>query len=602
MLERAGLVHRTLRHVAYLMWHIRSGRIEYMFYYGGVNSFPPPAAAAPGVAVPAGVRGAVGEALTVLRGLPDGPAGLAGAVAGLSDRDLVAVAGEVEALGRLVDAARVRVADEVDARSVSGSDDRLSARYGCRNAVELLERVTGCSVRSIQARVGLGRGTRARRALTGEVVPARFAHVAAVLDAGLLGCDACRVLTGLLGKAAARVGAAELAAAEAELVGYALGAEAPLSDGAVGGTPDAADDDSGAAGDADAEHGVDGASSRGGSRPTYAQVEACGQVWVAWLDQDGVDPEADRAERRRGLWLGAARDGLVPLRGSLVPEVAAGLQRLLDAHRGSTVQFRPDPADASIAPAGADPAGADPARLAADATDVDGRPVSDRAWSADEAPRDPRTAAQRRHDDLGCIIQAAARAAEAPTIGGAAPTLVVTIDADDLATGGPARVDQAGAPVLVPGALAQRVACSGAIQRVAFDRAGRIVELGTQERLFNAAQRRAIAARDGGCVIPGCSLPAGWCEIHHVRDWADGGPTHTDNGVALCWWHHHHLDESGWRIHMLHGIPHLRAPGLLDPYGTWRPAHHPDNHTKRRERARGRARDRSQNGTRASSS
>ena len=71
---------------------------------------------------------------------------------------------------------------------------------------------------------------------------------------------------------------------------------------------------------------------------------------------------------------------------------------------------------------------------------------------------------------------------------------------------------------------------------------GRIVRLGTEERLFNRHQRRAFALRDGACIIPGCGVPAGWCEVHHVTDHAKGGPTHTDNGVLLCWWHHRFID------------------------------------------------------------
>ncbi|EIC08696.1 HNH nuclease, partial [Microbacterium laevaniformans OR221] len=77
------------------------------------------------------------------------------------------------------------------------------------------------------------------------------------------------------------------------------------------------------------------------------------------------------------------------------------------------------------------------------------------------------------------------------------------------------------------------VACAGAIQRVVTGSDGRIVAIGTEERVFNRYQRRAIALRDGGCVIPGCGVPAGWCEIHHVTEHARGGPTHTDNGVLL---------------------------------------------------------------------
>ena len=102
--------------------------------------------------------------------------------------------------------------------------------------------------------------------------------------------------------------------------------------------------------------------------------------------------------------------------------------------------------------------------------------------------------------------------------------------------------------------------CTGGTQTVVFDDDGRIIELGSPERCFTPHQRRAITLRDGGCLIPGCSVPAAWCEIHHVIPDAEGGPTHPDNGVLLCWFHHRTIDSSGWGIQMLRGVPHIRPP------------------------------------------
>jgi hypothetical protein len=84
--------------------------------------------------------------------------------------------------------------------------------------------------------------------------------------------------------------------------------------------------------------------------------------------------------------------------------------------------------------------------------------------------------------------------------------------------------------------------------------------VGSPNRTFSGHQRRAITARDGACIIPGCHVPASWCEIHHVQEHAKGGPTHTDNGVPLCWWHHRTIDFSGWEIRMVEGMPEVRAP------------------------------------------
>jgi hypothetical protein len=81
------------------------------------------------------------------------------------------------------------------------------------------------------------------------------------------------------------------------------------------------------------------------------------------------------------------------------------------------------------------------------------------------------------------------------------------------------------------------------IQRVLFDE-GRIIGISTTDRVFTVHQRRAIIARDKECLIPGCHVPGSWCEIHHVTEHSRGGPTHTDNGVPLCWWHHRRLGTS----------------------------------------------------------
>ena len=113
--------------------------------------------------------------------------------------------------------------------------------------------------------------------------------------------------------------------------------------------------------------------------------------------------------------------------------------------------------------------------------------------------------------------------------------------------------------------------CTGGTQTVVLGDEGRIIRLGSPERCFTPHQRRAITLRDGGCLIPGCSVPAAWCEIHHVIPDADGGPTHPDNGVLLCWFHHRTIDTSGWGIRMLRGVPHIRPPAWLDPGGGWRP-------------------------------
>lgn len=262
------------------------------------------------------------------------------------------------------------------------------------------------------------------------------------------------------------------------------------------------------------------------------------QAWAMALDPDGAEPRGARAIHKRGLTFGTAVDDIVPVRGGLLVEVAAQFQRQCDAvlsPRGAGVRFD----DGEIDP------------------------------DADHVPADSRTRAQQQHDVFAMLLSVAASSEVLPTIGGAAPTLVVSAREEDLISRtGYAHVEGADEPVAIAAAL--HIACAGAVQRVVLSADGRVRSLGTPERVFNKHQRRAIALRDGGCIIPGCRVPAGWCEIHHVTEYAIGGPTHTDNGVLLCWYHHRFLDRSGWSVRMNRGVPEVRAPGWCDATRAWR--------------------------------
>ena len=60
--------------------------------------------------------------------------------------------------------------------------------------------------------------------------------------------------------------------------------------------------------------------------------------------------------------------------------------------------------------------------------------------------------------------------------------------------------------------------------------------------------------------------------MHHVIPWQFGGKTEVENGVLLCWYHHHTIDTSGWQIRMIRGKPEIKAPVWLDASRSWRPA------------------------------
>lgn len=450
--------------------------------------------------------------------------GLRALVRGLDERAvgddaLLREAREVEELGRLLDAARVIVAGEIAHRSRSElGDERLSARRGCRNPGELLERVTLASASTARARMRAAESLRARTSLTGESMPAVFPLVAGALTSGAIGVDAAAAIVTAL---------------------------APIRDRGVVGDADAFD--------AAEQELVDAATGAADTLPAGAdEIAVMAKTWALFLDPDGTLPDEERALTARGITLGRERHGVVPLHGDLLPEVAAQWQRLFDAFFNSTGTDAPVP------------------RFRADSDD----PLTDDGAEAD-APPDPRTGPQRRHDAFAAMLTIAAGMDAMPRIGGAPPTLVVTVSEAELRkTHGVAFVPPhgAGETGAVPAAVARHIGCAGATQRVVFDGNGRIIELGSPRRIFTAHQRRGIATRDGTCITPGCSVPAAWCEIHHVEAAARGGPTHTDNGVPLCWFHHRTIETSGWEIRMIHGVPWIRAPRWLDPTQRWRPA------------------------------
>jgi HNH endonuclease len=92
------------------------------------------------------------------------------------------------------------------------------------------------------------------------------------------------------------------------------------------------------------------------------------------------------------------------------------------------------------------------------------------------------------------------------------------------------------------------------------------LEVGRTTRTVAPAQRNALVVRDGGCAFPGCDRPQGWCEAHHLRHWAHGGPTDLANLALLCWAHHRAVHEGGWQLgrdpdgRLTATPPHRRRP------------------------------------------
>ena len=87
-------------------------------------------------------------------------------------------------------------------------------------------------------------------------------------------------------------------------------------------------------------------------------------------------------------------------------------------------------------------------------------------------------------------------------------------------------------------ATLQRLACDAKISRVLTDGTSQILDVGRSTRNVSTAQWNALVARDRHCTAPGCTMPPGFCEAHHIWYWALGGPTNLANLKLLCWHHH----------------------------------------------------------------
>lgn len=141
---------------------------------------------------------------------------------------------------------------------------------------------------------------------------------------------------------------------------------------------------------------------------------------------------------------------------------------------------------------------------------------------------------------------------------------MVTISYTDLV----GEMERAGHAVFGQQMSAQSIrtlACNADIIPMVLGGQGQILDIGRAQRLFPAHLRRALVARDKGCAFPGCSIPATWCEAHHITPWAKGGTTSISQGVLLCSRHHHVIHEGKWNVESKYGVPWFTPPGYLDP-------------------------------------
>jgi 5-methylcytosine-specific restriction endonuclease McrA len=165
----------------------------------------------------------------------------------------------------------------------------------------------------------------------------------------------------------------------------------------------------------------------------------------------------------------------------------------------------------------------------------------------EEPNADPPTMEQQQADALELLAETALHQGIDPGAAGERYQVVVHVDAEVLAD-----ADASGQSVLedgvrVPAGTSQRLACDASRVVMRHDTDGRITEVGARTRTIPTVLRRALHARDRGCRFPGCGVRFG--QGHHIRHWAQGGPTTLSNLAMLCRRHHRAVHEEGYQVY-----------------------------------------------------
>ncbi len=260
--------------------------------------------------------------------------------------------------------------------------------------------------------------------------------------------------------------------------------------------------------DGGAEAAAAEAAARGGEQPILAQRQA---------DAIGVVAEAALAG---GLDKGTAGDRYQVVLHVDAPALAEPRDVPAGTPAGSTGASEPRP------PGGGVPAGT-PGTMSAAGHSGDGSPLGAQAPCRTERSR-PRRWRRTVGPCPGALPAPPAAAAPATPSAGSQTVL-----------------DEAGG-IHVSAETARRVACEAATVTMRHGPGGEILDVGRRTRTIPPALRRALAARDRQCRIPGCGNRR--CDSHHVEHWADGGRTALDNLVLLCRRHHRAVHEEGFRV------------------------------------------------------
>jgi len=245
-----------------------------------------------------------------------------------------------------------------------------------------------------------------------------------------------------------------------------------------------------------------------GRAGTAEHIERIVRGWRR-VDRKAEIEETTRRHKFRALHVYRDADGTVVIRGRLAPEAGAVLIQALAA-----------------------------------ACDVQrGKPATE---ARHNASAETRSYEQQQADALVLVAETALHHGIDPGTPSERYQVVVHVEAEVLAD-----AEAPGQSVIEGGArvsaeTSQRLACDASRVEMRHDADGVVVEVGPRTRTIPTAIRRALAYRDSGCRFPGCDLPFG--QAHHIKHWAQGGPTTLSNLVLLCRRHHRAVHEEGFQV------------------------------------------------------
>ncbi|UKA52399.1 HNH endonuclease [Arthrobacter sp. FW305-BF8] len=487
-------------------------------------------------------------------------------------------ADRLEQLSRRVERLQVVAAGAVDRSRIAAltaaasslvavpASDTLPGDDGFRNSVEFLRDRLRISSAEARRRIGLADAVLPRTGFGGQQLPPRYGELAAAVGGAQISSRAATTITLALDRARHFTTPDHTAAMEHDLTLAAVENDADF-------------------------------------------LTRVAKHWAEAIDQDGTEPSEAALRQIQGAFIRRPKHGLQHLE---IFATAEQFETITTVMNTATNPRTPAPGDG---PSSDGPGSDGPSSGAGSDGPGNVEPAGLDGWATDGVPEislDHRSQGQKRLDGLVGALQTVLTTDTLPANGGHRPQILATINYRDLladlqhrqdaqwaqnaqwtqeaqwasdlqtAQGGqeprPAylggasrgRTDQGTALFAFGGpvnpATIRKIACDADIIPVVLGGQGRILDIGRASRVFPPHIRKAIMARDQGCAFPGCTIPAAWCEAHHITYWSRGGTTSTGNGVLLCSHHHHLIHKELWHIEVTNEVPWFKPPPELDPH------------------------------------